>query len=176
MTIVGTRYKKDYTDPEDAIFKYLSNGSTNEVVGNYATPEIFKYEAPANEVVVLNRLIVFIQDTGNFDAAKYGNGITLTNGIIFRVQDDSGTVLDLTDSIAIKTNSDYSALCYDVTPFTFGVGDQCLSARWTFGRACGPLILQGSQRLEAVFEDDFTGLVRHTFMIQGCRVWDDVES
>jgi hypothetical protein len=56
-------------------------------IGDYSgeTPTIFKIAPSAGEIYVINRLIPFLRDTGGLDADKYGNNITLTNGIVIKV-------------------------------------------------------------------------------------------
>ncbi len=103
-------------------------------------------------------------------AEEYGNlGAALTNGITVRLQDSGGTVLDLTDGLPVKTNAGWGQLCYDVDLKSWGAGNELLLVRWTFERAGQPLRLEGedSGRLEVVLNDDFTGLLAHTFQVQG---------
>jgi hypothetical protein len=53
---------------------------------------------------VVTRLVVSIKDTGTFDADKYGNGATLTNGVGVEIWDGSSQLLDILDGVAVKTN------------------------------------------------------------------------
>ena len=161
--------------PGDMVYRYLEttgDGSgTVDAIGNYAaTATAFKVTPPANRVYALSRMIVQAIDTGAFDADKYGNNITLTNGILALVRDSNGgTLLDLCDSQPIKTNAGWAAVCYDSRSDDYGTGNNYLSVRWTFSKAGAWPLVDGSQGQDfaVVLNDDFTGLIKQTFMIQG---------
>lgn len=138
--------------------------------GNYSvTPEIFYIQPPAGRTYVLHRLLVHVVDSGTFDSGSYGNGITLSNGVVIRVSDDEGVLHTLTAQDPIITNTDWEAHCYDAQPSAYGLGNESLSARWTFTRDGAPIVLRGSknERLEVYLSDDFSGLVKHTFKVAG---------
>ena len=151
------------------ISEFLSNGATIHAVGNYAAAvEQFKY-SPSRRIEV-HRLIIYIQDTGNFDVSSYGNGITLTNGIRVVVRDSNDMLLGALDGgEPIKTNADWSGLCYDINYLSFGVGDNALAVRWTFERAGAPIRIDGSEGhyLAVELNDSFLALTDHTFNVQG---------
>ncbi len=160
---------------EDALYRYLdTNGNgtgTKQATGNYATvSDIFYIQPPAAVDYFITRLVIGVEDTTGMQAEEYGNlGAALTNGITVRLQDSGGTVLDLTDGLPVKTNAGWGQLCYDVDLKSWGAGNELLLVRWTFERAGQPLRLEGedSGRLEVVLNDDFTGLLAHTFQVQG---------
>lgn len=148
------------------------NGTGNkDFSADYSSAAEIAYIQPgASEVFRVARMIVGIEDTSGFSAAEYGNlGGGLTNGVTVRKQSDGGTLIDLTDGLPVKTNASWGMLCYDVDLKTWGVGDELLVVRWTFAKAGQYLRLDGSnnERLEVVLNDDFSGLVAHTFMVQG---------
>lgn len=157
------------------LFRHLdTNGDgTGTIVanGNYSgAAEIFYIQPGAGEIYRLQRMIVSLEDTNGFSAQEYGNlGSALTNGITVRVQNDSGTVYELTDGDPVKTNAKWGAFCYDVDLKTWGAGDEFLLVRWTFSRTGQPMRLVGdnNERLEVVLNDDFSGLVDQTFIVQG---------
>ena len=156
------------------IDRYLdTNGDgtgTTSAIGNYSvTQGIFYIQPPSDDVFQINRLIVFVQDTGSFDSGSYGNGITLTNGITVRVQNNQGTFSDLTAGSPIKINPHWKRLCYDANVSAYGLGDESLGVRWTFSKAGYPIRLDGGSydRIEVLLDDNFTGLVDHTFLVQG---------
>jgi len=155
--------------PEDMVFEYLSNGSTIDAVGNYGTAEEFKITCKAgNQKLHLARMIVYIEDAGTFDMEKYGNAITLSNGIHISVKDSGGTeIADYDGGVNVFTNGGWGALCHDITNHTFGSGNNSLTARWTFAKAGTPISLTSGQEFIITLEDNFTGLVGHTFMVQG---------
>ena len=160
------------------INRYLdTNGDgtgTKSAIGDYSDAtgsgvEIFYIQPAAGQVFRLSRIIPFVEDAGSFDSSKYGNGITLANGLQIRIQNDSGTVLDLLDGLPITINTHWARLCYDMTISTFGAGNEYLHARWTFSKSGQFMRLDGdnNERLEIVFNDDFSDLVSHYFKVEG---------
>lgn len=144
-----------------------SGGSREANVNGSSTPVLFEYEAPESSIF-LERMIISIIDFGAHDAALYGNGIILTNGIKVEVIEDDGSVhLDLLDGETIKSNGDWHAVCYDYTYHDIGTGDSIGTVRWTFGRTGEPLQLFEGEILRVTIQDDLTGLSNHTFQVQG---------
>lgn len=143
---------------------------TKNANGNYSSAEeIFYIQPPAHQNYLLYRMMAYVKDSGTFDSGSYGNGITLTNGIAVRVSDDSGVQHDLTDGVPVKTNPDWRQHCFDAEPSSYGLGDEALGVRWTFTRGGPPILLEGANgdRLEVVLHDDFSGLITHTFKVEG---------
>jgi len=155
--------------PRHRIDGFLSNGSTTSAVGNYASAvERFIWTPLTNRTAHIYRMIVTIEDAGAFDAAKYGNNITLTKGIqvvVRNVADDS-QVHNLAAGV-IKTSGDWGARCFDVDVKKWGTGNEILVVRWTFARAGSPIALNDSMYLSVELNDDFSNLVNHRFLIQG---------
>jgi hypothetical protein len=159
------------------LIRYLdTNGSgagTKNAVGEYHDAgngaEIFYIQPPPGAVYRIARLLPFVEDQGTFDSGSYGNGITLTNGISIRVQNDSGTIVDLLDGLPIKLNTHWARICYDMSISSFGTGNEYLHARWTFAKSGQMIRLVGdnNERLEVVLNDDFSDLVSQYFMVQG---------
>ena len=153
--------------------KGASTGGT-EAIGNYSTGaggssgEIFKIQPSSTQDFRIERMMIHIQDTGIFAAGEYGKLSALTNGIHVHVASDTGIVHDLTD-ITVKTNAQWARQCYDTRVDTWGVGDEFLTARWTFSKGGYPLRLDGSknQRLEVYLLDSTTGLNAHNFFVNG---------
>lgn len=143
---------------------------TNNLIGDYSSEAtIFWVQPPAGVILDVYRLLIEIADTGSFDADSYGNGITLTNGIQLRKQNDSGTMYDFTAGGNVVTNANWGRYCYDHMLSDFGSGANYMHVRWTFARMGMPLRLNGdkNERLEVVLHDDFSGLVRHHYASQG---------
>ena len=159
-----------------------SNGDgtgTTDAIGDYSsTPlNLRLYGGTSKDTVVVHRLIVSVQDSGTFDADKYGNGITLTNGIRVYVKDrDDATMEELT-AFPILSSGDWAAHCHDATLHDFGQGDSILTIRWTFSKSGLPVILKFAEfeYMEIVLNDDFSGLVHHRFQIQGHYTNKDYE-
>lgn len=126
----------------------------------------------AGQVLVINRMIVSYSDTGSMDAAKYGNNIDLTNGITMGVDrsTDSKELFDLIDPLGpILTNGDWMTYCYDQALQVYGIGDEYLAMRWTFGKSGKSIWLHGDEghRIWLNLDDDFSDLNTHRFLFQG---------
>lgn len=159
---------------EFSLYRYLdTNGDgtgTKNANGDYSGgEEIFYIAPPAGQTYELERMLIYVQDTGTFDAAKYGNGATLTTGIVVRVANDAGTLLDLTDGEPVKTNTHWGRQCYDVEVKAWGTGDEVMVVRWTFAKSGRPIRLHAGERLEVVLNDALDVLVGHYFQVQGTR-------
>ena len=151
-------------------FDYLSNGATINAVGNYATEEHFKITCKTgSQKLYIHRMVIYLEDVGAFKSDKYGVDLTLVNGIHVRTHDaDDSVHADLTADAPIMTNAQWGALCYDVTMDTFGTGNNgSLIVRWTFSNAGAPVTLSAGEYLAVDLEDDYTALVKQTFMVQG---------
>lgn len=157
------------------LVQYLStNGDgtgTINAIGTYAAAaETFEVQPAAGETYVLSRIMWYVSDAGNFDADKWGNAITLTNGITLKVLASDGTELvDLTPQ-PIKTTGNLANYCYDVDVKAWGVGNQVMVARWTFAKhtAGGEgVILNEQERLVIGLNDDFDDLVEQHWVVEG---------
>lgn len=157
--------------PERHVFQFLSNGSTTNAVGDYeGAVSKFTIAPGPKQVFEAYRLIVYIEDAGAPDSGKYGNNVTLTNGIRVLVRDaDDVIVLELDGGDAVKTNAQWSALCYDVSVLNWGSGNDSVTVRWTFAKSGNEVRIDGSKGhyLSIELNDDFSDLVKHTFMLQG---------
>lgn len=143
------------------------------MTGNYATATDYVLAPSANEVYLITRMIVMLEDTSPVDAAKYGNNITLTNGITVQIEDDSSVLNQLIPTYApIKTNADWGTMCHDADLKDWGVGNDVLTVRWTFAKGgVEGLRLSGRQNQKFVMtlHDDFTGLIEHHAFLQGYK-------
>jgi hypothetical protein len=114
------------------------------------------------------RMIIMIEDTGNFSASGYGASTALTNGIGVEVFNADDTLLiDLTADEHVHANIEWAEYCHDVNYQSFGTGPNYMSARWTFTRGGKPISLQTGQYLAVELQDDMTFLDEHKFMVQG---------
>ncbi len=159
--------------PQKAIYQFLdSNGNglgTTNAIGNYASGSEFFFRAQGD--CDLERMIVHIEDAAGIQPDEYGNlGAALGNGWELLVFNEADTeILDLTSGIAVTTNGGLGRYCYDlkVESWTAAPTNEFVQARWTFSRAGQMLFLEGGNKLSITFNDDLTGLVEHTFMVQG---------
>lgn len=120
-----------------------------------------------NEVYLIHRLIVRIEDSGSFSAGGYGGLAALTNGIsLLRMQ--RNVEQENIGALPIKTNGDWKARCHDSDPAAFNT-DKIISARWSFDKYSAGYLLIGNEREEIhiLLQDNFTGLDAHTFLFQG---------
>jgi hypothetical protein len=145
---------------------------TLDAIGDYSDGGLgetqFFITPGAGKKMVIARMLIAVVDSGSFDSGKYGNNITLTNGIKVQVRDGDTTVdNDLTNSTPVKTNVDWATFCYDVNISSFGSGNEYLNVRWTFAKAERSLLLSDDERLTLVLNDSFSGLVGHFFIAQG---------
>jgi hypothetical protein len=144
---------------------------TKNANGNYsAAEEIFYIQPGAAQVFRIARMLVTIEDTNGMSATDYGNITSgLSTGVEIRVQDDSGTLVDLTDGLPVTNNAGWGSFCYDVDLKTWSTGNELLLVRWTFTKSGQYIRLRGAnnERLEVVLNDQLTGLVGHYFLVQG---------
>jgi len=152
-------------------------GTTN-IVGTYASvAETFELHGPtaADTHTVIERIMVYIQDTGTFAMESYGAvtpAAALSTGIKLDVTDSSGTsIINLTPE-PVTINGEWGAYCYDIRVDDFGVGDQAMQARWTFTKftADAGLWLNDGQKLVLTANDDLDDLVAQRVTCQGYRV------
>lgn len=158
------------------LYRHLdTNGDgtgTVDANGDYSSAATHFYiQPPKDRVYTIARMMVEILDTNGFQAQEYGNlGSALTNGIQVCIIDDTGVVVDLTSrNDTVVTNAEWAMYCFDVKLNSWGAGDEQLAVRWTFDKAGSPLILEGknNERLAVILNDNFTGLIKHHFVIQG---------
>lgn len=157
------------------IYRYVdTNGNgtgTKSAVGNYAiAAEEFYFEASFDTLVY--RMIIGISDTAGMQAQEYGNlGAALTNGVEVEVRDSDDTVLlDLLDGLPVKTNAEWGRVNFDVSLKTWGAGNELITSRWTFEKAGQPLWLKPGDKFVVRLNDDMTGLLSHTFFLNGYRI------
>lgn len=135
---------------------------TLDMATNHVAAASYKLTPGATSAFLVHRLLLSITDTGAFDANKFGNGLTPTNGIAVRVSDGAGVRSWLTDSnLPITTNGRIGTYCYDVDVKTWGIGPEELLSRWTFEKAGRPLVIDGGdgEFFEVVCgPDDFSDL------------------
>ena len=140
---------------------------TKNAVGDYSgAVQDFCRVIPDNERMSVYRLVIHIEDTGNFLAGGYGAGAALTNGIHISYT-QGPLVVDFDDGVETKTNAGWSRMAYDVTDHTFGSGNNYLAVRLSFDKMGSPIILGAGDRFNVELNDNLTGIVAHYFTIQG---------
>lgn len=146
-----------------------SAGSIDMAVDGSASATPFFISCPANTEIEIHRCLLGILDTKGMQAEEYGDtGSSLSAGLSLKVMSGSTVLADLTGGIPIKTNAGWSQVCYDVTLGAFtNTTNAVLQARWTFSKGGQPIRLTAGQRLEMVVDDDLSGMLRQTIMVQG---------
>lgn len=144
-------------------------GVTNMNVDGSIVPVIFKIKPPIGEIWRIATWNLYIQDSGSFDATRWGNGLILTNGVLPRVKID-GITQNLLD-FPIKNTGDIAALAGTVTPLAIGVGDEILTAIWSFINQGQYLRLIGDNEdeLQLVIQDDLTALNMQYVQVLGYK-------
>lgn len=137
------------------------SGSIAMNVNGATTPILFKITAGVGETILLHRLLVHVGDTGSFDSGKYGNGLTLLNGIEVGIMRGGEVVNDLTYQHPIITNADWAAYCYDVSILGWGQGDEYMAVRWTFEKDGAVLVLREGDTFFVKIADDISTLSNH---------------
>lgn len=140
--------------------------------GDYSTiGQNFFYTCP-NDVkfVTIERMIIHYEDVGNFDADKYGNNITIANGVEVRVE-KRGETVDLTAGRPVQTNAHWGEMTYDTFHSDYGTGNDFLTVRWTFAKSGAPVKLYPGEKFIVYLSDDFSGLVEQLFKIQGQKTF-----
>lgn len=136
-------------------------------VDGSVAPAEFKLAPPADEIWNVARMILFVQDSGSFDAELWGNGITMVNGIEFIVR-EKGVPSVLRGEI-VRTTGELASIMHDVNHHSFGIGDEFITARLTFTKYGNPIILDGSfgDKISVFINDDLTGLTVQNATFQG---------
>lgn len=156
------------------VSRYLdTNGDgtgTKNFIGNHAATTAFIAPA-AGQIFRIARLIVSIEDGTGIKSGLYGALTALPNGVTITEVDDSGTLVDFTDGVPIKTNGQWGQLCYDVDLKSWSASptEEMVLVRYTFMRAGQYVRLIGDNggQLQVNLNDNFTGLLSHRFMAQG---------
>ena len=155
--------------PRNRVSAFLTNNGNDDAVGNYASAMTrFTWTPLPSRIAHIHRMIIFIEDTGAFDAEKYGNNVVLTTGIELAVRNvaDDSQVHNYTVG-TVHTNGEWAARAFDAHVKTWGVGNEIMVVRWTFSQAGSPIVLDDSMYISMDLQDDFSDLVHHRFKIQG---------
>lgn len=172
MSIV-TGKNRTLTGPQKQLFMRRMDetgdgtGNDNMAVNGAITPVLFKIAPAAGQILRLARSMMYVEDVGNFDADKWGNGLVLTNGQAFEIK--IGAVITNAFGFNIKSLGDIASVAFDITHYAIGTGNEFSGGRLTFTKMGQYLRLDGDNNDELRFtvNDDQTGLVRQHIMVQG---------
>lgn len=141
-----------------------------EVTGDYSSTKGYFYlMPPEDKVYVIERMLIIIRDATQTGADKYGGIAELANGMRLEVRKGDEVEYDMLAGDMVKSNAVWARHCFDVNEIAWGNGDTFVAARWTFAKAGRPLVLRGqlAERLTVIANDNLTGLLSHTFLVQG---------
>lgn len=169
--------------PENLVFEFFADAAAaKNLAKDYSggSAELLTLGPNSDEVWEIERLMVALIATTALVPAGWGKGAALTNGLTFKIKKTGGDLVkDLTDGVPVTMNGEWGGLCYDVAGFggTNPNVDTYLHARWTFGKAGSPIILQGhlGHYLEVGVSDDLSDsgdVTTFTLMIQGIKKAD----
>lgn len=158
--------------PKDQIFQLFStNGDGTGIVElNQNAAKDYFVRPGLLEKFVLRRMNTWEVDGSFTNAAGYGAGGALTNGIGITVEDGNGIIKNYTP-VKIKTTYEWSLLAGVDNTAVFSGGDDAHVVRWTFARGGGNITLDGSKGefLKVSYGDamDFMTFVR--ILVQGYK-------
>ena len=145
---------------------------TYNLNGNYATTPLQAfYRPPPAKKFYINSFSIQISDNTAFNQLDYG-GITggLLNGVSLSMQANNITA-DFLNGIKIKQNYEWFSFTPAVPLSTFAnVQNQTMVVNIQVAEHFGlPLVLNGTtqDKFFVTLNDDFTGLVSHTFLLRG---------
>lgn len=137
-------------------------------VDGSTTPQVFSVENPFSESADITRMMFHITDNSAMDDALFGGINSLTRGIVLRKRLLNG---DYVNIVNIKNNGQFGEVAFDknydpkAPSGVFG-----LTVRLTFAgqdkHGVAIRIKQG-EAIEVVVQDDLTGLVSFTTMVEG---------
>ena len=162
--ISGLPVQKWLTSSGDGLGTYNLNG-------NYSTPTDFYYLT--SSLYDIYSLIIAITDGTTFNYNDYG-GIptgTITNGVkLFIYKASILTEVPLLSGIAIKNNYEYLSVTSDVKLTQFAGTPQTMVITFHLKDEYGqPLHLDIGDKVIIRLQDNFTGLLSHTFGIRGIK-------
>lgn len=153
-------------------------GTKNAIADYSGAQEIFYIQPPAGDIYRIAKLLILVSGKkSSFDTDVYGSVPALTNGIGMRIQDDSGTIVDLTDGLTVKRNGQWGRLTHKTELYegSHGSSNSYFRVECTFAKFGQFMRLVGNnnERLEITVNDDFTdssssdALVDHIFCVHG---------
>jgi hypothetical protein len=168
MSLLRSVTIQDSGPQKQLFFKRFENGGSADMnVNGSVTPVVFSASPPAGEVWRIASWSLYVQDGGTFDAEKWGNGITMTNGLL-PILNIGGTDYDMLE-FTIKTSGDLSSVCDGLNHLAFGTGDEIVTAEWDFISKGQYVRLTENDSIKLVVQDDLTGLVKQYSLIKGYK-------
>lgn len=146
-----------------------ATGSDDMNVDGSVTPVPFYIKPDPGNIIRLARVMLYVQDTGSFDAAAWGNGIVMANGMEVEMQIDGALYSMINGGDTIRTTGDVASVAYDATIVAAGLGDEYMVARWTFTKMGQFMRLDGDKGdfFRVTVNDDLTGINKQHIQAQG---------
>lgn len=137
-------------------------------VDGSVTPQVFPLTNAFDVPVDITRIILHITDASAMDDALFGGLPALTNGIVFRRNENDGTYTNYWNA---KTNGRMGEIAYDARYDSKApAGVYGFTAMFSYAgqimHGVAIRILEG-QAIELVVQDDLTGLLSFTITCQG---------
>jgi len=151
-----------HVDPDQFLAAYLVNGGSNDLTVNGSVTSVtFGYTVPANKVLLMYRILFYIEGAAAFASTTFASGPALTNGVQLSA---AGVVL-----ASAKDNADFVVATFDFEGRkNMAKEDKSGAGRWTFSSASGgPLRLIENETVEALIQDDLSSVSLFRMMIQG---------
>ena len=152
----------------------VGDGSgTHDFIGNYSlVPTQAIIRPPDDQIFVLSEFTTQYSDAGKFQQGVYGSlAAALTNGIIIGAYDrDNVLIFSLSNSDTIKTNDIWLHTGYETVLTEWGTATTTtLTASLKTEQFGTAFQLDGNkgEYLKVTLQDDFTGLIDHTFLVKG---------
>ena len=146
-------------------------GTKSFITDLSSTPTTIYVQPPADEIFVIQNLLVLVNDKGKFTQDGFGANPTLINGVIVQVTDGVSTLVVVTDGHPIKSNSDFLQMAGLFHLVNFDGTDDSLAAGFTADQFGMSLVLNGTanHRLEVLLHDNFVGIEMHEYIVRGYR-------
>ena len=150
--------------------KTLEN--SNNATGDYSsgTTEFIYTNTDADNTLFVSSLNLKILDNGSFNLSEYGSlGTTAINGINIYYTDTNGTIRNniIGTTFNINSNADYFNYTTDISVEDLGTGDSIIAVDLNFQKNRAPIKLGVTDKIAVELQDDFSGLIQHTFQISG---------
>lgn len=155
--------------PELQLFKFLRNASSPAMnVNGSITPVKFEYVVPAGRELYAQRLNFEFINTG-MKPDNFAGVAALTNGLLIEVLDDDNTpLIDFTDGLGIKNQTEFAPLAGVDANVTSGGGTpDGLAVRWTMARTGAPIYMTAGQKFVLTVRDDLSTITQMRAMLQG---------
>lgn len=150
------------------INRFLENNNDRDMTNNYSS-NITDFNFVSSNKCKIYRMLVYIEDNSSMKYEDFGsisNG--LINGLrVYYKETSSSNKVYIDGGYPIKTNSDFSKVCYDVDIKISGTGNNHFSSRWTFEKSGTLIYLDSGGEIGVTLNDDLSSLVQFNIVVQG---------